>query len=142
MVALGFASMICFPFLDPLSGYDSNSEPAFDSKAFISGTSDYLAQHSLVLRVELLWNSPVSHVLLHLHGVVLFLQLQRVVLGRPNLDWSFVMWFGGAFSLLWIHRYKVSLLLFKLLPNLYSIPIHCVERGNVQELHVILDVLV
>ena len=62
-VALGSASMICFPLSFPLSGSDSESEPASDSKTFSSTTSDCFARHSLVLWVELLWNShhfPVS----------------------------------------------------------------------------------
>ena len=63
-MALGSASIICFPLSFPLSGYDSESEHASDSEARISATSDCLARHSLVLRVELLiWNShhfPVS----------------------------------------------------------------------------------
>jgi hypothetical protein len=62
-MALGSASIICFPLSFPLSGSDSESEHASDSEAFNSATSDCLARHSLVLWVELLWNShhfPVS----------------------------------------------------------------------------------
>ena len=56
-VALGSTSIIYFPFSFPFSGSDSESEHASDSEAPISATSDCLAQHSLVLSVELLWNS-------------------------------------------------------------------------------------
>jgi hypothetical protein len=56
-MALGSASIICFPLSFPLSGSDSESEHASDSEAFNSATSDCLARHSLVLWVELLWNS-------------------------------------------------------------------------------------
>src|SRR3984885_9253601 len=48
-VALGSASMICFPLSFPLSGSDSESEHASDSETFSSATSDFLARHSLVL---------------------------------------------------------------------------------------------
>lgn len=63
MVALGSALIICFAFSFPLSGFESESEHAFDSKNFSSATSDCLARHSLVLWMEILWNShhfPVS----------------------------------------------------------------------------------
>lgn len=63
MVALGSALMIWFPLLVPLLGSNSELEPASNSEAFSSATSDYLARHSLLLWVELLWNSyhfPVS----------------------------------------------------------------------------------
>lgn len=64
-VALSSVSMIWFHFSFPFLGSDSESEHAFDSKAFSSATSVYLIWHSLVLWVELLWNShhlPVSFV--------------------------------------------------------------------------------
>ena len=86
--------------------------------------------------------TPFSCVLLHLRGVFLCLRLRQAILGSTALAWSFVLWFGGAFSFLWIWRSKVPLLLFKLLLNLDSVPIRRVERGNVQELHLLLDVLV
>ena len=57
MVALGSASIICFPLSFPLSVSNSESEHASDLEAFNSTTSDCLARHSLVLSVELLWNS-------------------------------------------------------------------------------------
>lgn len=82
----------------------------------------------------------LSHVLLWLHNVVLSLQLWRVFLGCPALDFSFVLWFQGTFSLLHIRRSKVSLFLFKLLLNLDSVSVDFPERGDVQELHLILDV--
>ena len=56
-VALGSALIICFPLSFPLSGFDSYLEHASDSKTFSSATNDCLARHSLVLWVELLWNS-------------------------------------------------------------------------------------
>jgi hypothetical protein len=45
MVALGLASMICFP----LSGSNFKLEPAFESEAFNLATNDYFEQHSSVL---------------------------------------------------------------------------------------------
>ena len=60
--------------------------------------------------------------------------------GSPHLALLFVLWFGGTFPLLWIHRSKVSLLLFKLLLDLNRISVSCAERGDVQEYHLILDV--
>ena len=86
--------------------------------------------------------TPLSCVLLRLRGVVLCLRLRRVVLGHPALALSFVLWFGGTFPLLWIRRSKVSLLLFKLLLDLDSVSVCRAERGDVQELHFFLDVLV
>jgi len=65
--------------------------------------------------------TPLSLVLLRLRGVVLFLQLWQVILGRPTLALSFVMPFGGIFPLLRIRRYKVLLLLFKRFLNLDDI---------------------
>ena len=67
--------------------------------------------------------TPLPHVLFWLHGVVLFLQIWRVVLSRLALALSFVMCFGGNFPLLLIRKLKVSLLLFELLLNLGSISV-------------------
>ena len=67
--------------------------------------------------------TPLPRVLVRLHDIILCLQLWRVVLGCPALAFSFVLWFRGTFPLLWICRFKVLLLLFKLLLNLYSVPI-------------------
>lgn len=75
--------------------------------------------------------TPFSYILLCLHGVVLYLRLRWVFLGSPALAWSLFLWFGDAFSFLWIHGSKVPLLLFKLLLNLYDVPIRCAKRGNV-----------
>ena len=91
--------------------------------------------------------TPLSRVLLWLRGVVLFLQLWRVVLGRPALALSFILQFGGTFPLFQIRRPKVSLLLFKLLLDLdgyqYVVPseemfrnsISCLE--NLRQNHII-----
>ena len=84
--------------------------------------------------------TPFSRVLFRLSGVVLYLQIWRVVLGCPALALSFVFWFRGTFPLLRIRRSKVSLLLFKLLLDLDSVSVRCAERGDVQELHLVLDV--
>lgn len=62
-----------------------------------------------------------------------FLVLRRVVLDHPTLALSFG---------LRICRSKVSLLLFKLLLNFDSISVRRAERGDVQELHLFLDVSV
>jgi hypothetical protein len=130
-VVLGSASIIFFPLSFPLSGSDSNSEHASDSEAFNSTTSDCLARHSLVLWVELLWNShhfPVSF----FDFVVLFFAYDFGGLSwvTPPCLVPFSV-FGGTFPLLLIHRSKVSLLLFKLLLYLDSISICCTKRGDV-----------
>ena len=76
--------------------------------------------------------TSLSRVLLRLCIVVLCLWPWRVVLGHPALALSFVLWFGGTFPLLQIHRSKVSLLLFKLLLDLDGISIRRAERGDFQ----------
>ena len=93
-----------------------------------------------VMSGDLMELTPLSCVLLRLHGVVIFLQLRRVILGHPALALSFVSHFRGTFPLLQICRYKVSLLLFKLLLYLDNVSVRCAERGDVQELHIVLDV--
>jgi len=75
--------------------------------------------------------APLSCVLSQLRDIFLCLQLWQVVLGFPSLDLSFVLWFGGTFTLFWIRRSKVLLLLFKLLLDLDSIPVCCVKQGDV-----------
>ena len=85
--------------------------------------------------------TPFSCVLC-LRGVFLCLQLQRFVLGLPTLALAFALWFGGTFSLLRIRRSKISLHLFKIFLNLDNVLVCRAERGDVQEFHIILDVLV
>ena len=90
-VALGSTSMIYFPFSIPLSGFDLDFEPTFDSEAFSSATNDCLAQHSLVLWVELLWNShhfPMSFFVF----VVSFFAC-----GFDGLSWVPQPWLGPLF---------------------------------------------
>jgi hypothetical protein len=90
-MALGSASIICFPFSFPLSGSDSESEHASNSEAFNSATSDCLARHSDVLWVELLWYShhfPVSF----FGFVVLFFSC-----GFGRLSWDTPPWLGPLF---------------------------------------------
>ena len=58
------------------------------------------------------------------------------------MDLSFVLRFGGTFRLLLIRRSKVSLLLFEFLLNLGSIPVCRTKRGDVEELHFLLNVSV
>jgi len=84
--------------------------------------------------------TPLSCVLLWLHNIFLCLWPWQVVLDYPTLALSFILWFGGTFPLLRIRRFKVSLLLFKLLLDLNGVAICHVERGDVQELHLVLDV--
>ena len=86
--------------------------------------------------------TPFSRVLFWLCDVVLFLQLWQVVLGCPALSLPFVLWFRGTFPLLQIHKSKVSLILFKFLLDLDNVSIGCAKRGDVQEIHLILDILV
>ena len=83
---------------------------------------------------------PLSRVLIWLHGVVICLCLWQVVLGHHALDLSFVLRFGGTFPLLLIRKSKVSLLLFEFLLNLGSIPVCRTKRGDVEELHFLLNV--
>ena len=66
--------------------------------------------------------TPLSFVLLQLHGVVLLLWLRRVVLGHPTLALSFG---------LRICRSEVSLLLFELLLDFNSVSVCRAERGDV-----------
>jgi hypothetical protein len=84
--------------------------------------------------------TPLPRVLFWLRGVVLCLWLWQVVLGHPALAWSFVLWFGGTFPLLLIRKPKVSLFLFELLLNLGSILVCHTKRGDVEELHFLLNV--
>jgi len=84
--------------------------------------------------------TSLSCVLLQRHSVFLCLWLWRVVLGHPALALSFVLRFGGTFPLLQIRRSKVLLLLYKLMLDLGSVSIRCAKRGDVQELHLVLDV--
>lgn len=81
-------------------------------------------------------------VLLCVHDVFLYFHLQWFVLGLPALDLSFVLRLGGAFHLLRIRKSKVSLLLFKFLLNFDIISIGNIKWGDVQDLHLTLDVLV
>jgi len=86
------------------------------------------------------YGAPLSCVLLQLHSVVLCLWPLQLVLGHPGLALSFFMWFGDTFPLLQIRRSKVLLLLFKLLLDVDGVSVRCTEQGDVQELHLILDV--
>ena len=86
--------------------------------------------------------TPFPRVLLWLHGVVLCLWLRQVVLGRHALVLSFVLRFRGTFPLLLIRRSKVLLLLFEFLLNLGSVPIFRTKRGDVKEIHFLLNVYV
>ena len=86
--------------------------------------------------------TPLSHVLLWLCGVVLCLWLWQVVLSRHALALSFFLWFWNTLHLLLIRRSKVSLLLFEFLLNLGSIPVCRTKRGDVEELHFLLNVYV
>ena len=84
----------------------------------------------------------LSHVLLWLCGVVLFLCLWQVVLGRHALAFSFALWFWGTFPLLLIQKSKVSLLQSELLLNLSNILVCCTKQGDVKELHFLLNLSV
>jgi len=122
-VALGSASMICFPLSFPLSGFDSVSEHASDLEAFISAISDCLADTHLCCE----WNPNGTHTIFQCPSLSLWCSSSIAALAGwpsyPALALSFVPWFWGAFSLLRINRSKVSLLLFKLLLNLDSVSI-------------------
>ena len=86
--------------------------------------------------------TPLSYGLICLCGDVIFLRLRWVVLGHPALDFPFVLWFGGTFPLLWIHRSIVSLLQFKFLLDFDNVSIDSAKRGDVLEFYLFLDVLV
>ena len=95
-----------------------------------------------MLWVELLWNS--HHFPVSFFSFVVF----YFTCGLGRFSWVVSPWLCplfcglGTFPLLWIHRSKVSLLLFKLFLDLDGISVCRVERGDVQELHLILDVIV
>ena len=129
-VVIDSTSMILFHLSFPLSSFGLESKHAYESEAYSLATSDCLARHSLVLWVELLWNSH-HFTMSFFHGAILFLWL-----------WQVSLWFGGAFSLLQIHKSKVSFLLFKLLLNLERVSVCYAKQGDIQELHLILDILV
>ena len=140
IVALGYVSIICFPL--PFSMLDSHSESehASDFEAFSLATNDYLAGHSLVLWVELLWNS--HHFLVSSFEFVVF----SFSYGFGGLSWVVLSWilsffprFGSTVPLLHICRSKVSLLLFKLLLDLDDVSVHHSKWGDVSELHLVLD---
>ena len=102
MVVLGFASIIWFPFSFPLLGSDLESQHASDLEAFISASSDRLAQNSLVFWVELLWNT--HHFPLSFFGfVVLFFAC-----GFDRFSWVTMPWLyplfcglGAPFPFFW-----------------------------------------
>lgn len=63
-------------------------------------------------------------------------------MGHSTFALSFALWFGGSFSLIQIRRSKVSLLLFKFLLDLNIISVCYTKQGDVQELHLYLDVFI
>lgn len=65
-----------------------------------------------------------------------------VVLSRLTLDFPLILWFRGTFLWLRICGSKVSLLLLKFLFDLGSIVICRAKRGNVEELHFLLNISV
>ena len=75
--------------------------------------------------------TPLPRVLLWIFGVVL---------SCPALAFPLVLQFGGTFPWLQIRRSKVSLLLLKFLLDLGGISICRAKRGNVEELHFLLNV--
>ena len=91
LVALGSASIICFPLSFPLLGSDSESEHAYDYEAFISTISDCLARHSLVLWVELLWNS--HHFLVSSFGFTVL----SFACGLGRFYWVVLPWLCSLF---------------------------------------------
>lgn len=81
IVELGFAPMICFPFSLLLLGYDSESKHAYDLEVFSLANSDCLAQQSLVLWLDILWNS--HHFIMPLFVFVVF-SLLSALMGFPR----------------------------------------------------------
>ena len=86
--------------------------------------------------------TPLSHVLIWLRGVVLFLCLWQVVLGRHALALSFVLWFGGTFPLLFDSQIQSLASSVEFMLNLGSIPVCRTKRGDAEELHFLLNVYV
>jgi hypothetical protein len=84
----------------------------------------------------------LPRILFWLHGIVICLWIWQVILGHLELAWSFVWLLGGTFPLLLIRRPKVSLFLFELLLNLGSVSVRHTKRGDVEELHFLLNVSV
>jgi len=72
IAALGSRSIIYFPLWFPLLGSYSDSEYAYESRAFSLATSHCLAWYSLMLWVELLWNSHHFHVSFFVFVVLFF----------------------------------------------------------------------
>ena len=100
-LSLGSVSIIYFPLSFPFSGSDSELEDVSNLKAFSSATSDCLAWHSLVLWVELSWNShnfPVSFFVL----IVLFFICNFGGLSWVTSPWlcPFLCALGGPFPCL------------------------------------------
>ena len=62
------------------------------------------------------------------------------VLSHPNLALPLVLWFRGTFPWLHIRGSKFWLLLLKFFLNLGGIAISRAKRGNVEELHLLLNV--
>lgn len=85
--------------------------------------------------------TPLVDVLLHL-PIILGLMLRGVVLGGHDLTLDFAPWLGGTFALFLVCRSKVSLLLLEFMLNIGSISVCCTKRGDVQELHFLLNVSV
>ena len=72
-------------------GSDSESKHASDFEAFILATNDCLAQHSLVLWVELLWNS--HHFLVSIFDFVVL----SFPCGLGGLSWAVPPWLCPLF---------------------------------------------
>jgi len=94
-MVLGSASITYFPLSFPLLGSDSELEHAYDSKAFISATSYCLAQHLLMLWVELLWNSYHFPMSFFRFWVLFF------TCGFGKLSWAAPPWICPLFFSLW-----------------------------------------
>ena len=86
--------------------------------------------------------TPLSRVLLWLCDFFLCLWLRQVFLSHHALDFSFVLLFRGTFPLLLIHKSKISILLFEFQLNLGNILVCHTKRGDVEELHFLLNVSV
>lgn len=86
--------------------------------------------------------TPLPRILIWLCGVILHLLLQWVFLSFPTLDLALSLQIGGALPLLRIHGSKVSLVLLKFMLDLGGISICRARKGNVEELHFLLNVFV
>lgn len=137
MVALGSASIICFPLLGSISESDHES----DFETINSTTSNCVVRHLFGLWVGLFWNSHHFSVSLFIFVVKLFSY------GFDGFSWVTLPWLcplfcglGASFPRLRFTDPFLFLLL-KFFLDLDSVLVHCTKRVDVHELHFGLDII-